>query len=135
MALPTGALPSPAPQEIELWPGKVPGDVGIAGEEKFFDLKVKGKEYQVGGKPTKWKTNVSRPSITFYPAPKDKDTGVSMLICPGGGYHNLGWDIEGEEIAAWLNSIGVSGIVLKYRCPRRAGDEKGVPHLPRADLR
>jgi acetyl esterase/lipase len=50
-----------------------------------------------------------------------------MLICPGGGYHNLGWDVEGEEVAAWLNSIGVTGILLKYRCPRRPGDVKGQP--------
>src|SRR4029079_11782762 len=126
VALPTAARPSP-PHVVELWPGKVPGDVGIPGEEKFLDLTVQGKPYRVAGKPTQWKTNVSRPSITLYPAPKEKDSGVSMLICPGGGYHNLGWDIEGEEIAAWLNSIGITGIVLKYRCPRRPGDEKGVP--------
>jgi acetyl esterase/lipase len=129
VALPAPALSSRRLQVVELWPGKVPGDVGIPGEEKFIELKVKGKAYLVGGKPTQWKTNVSRPSITLYPAPKEKDSGVSMLICPGGGYHNLGWDIEGEEIAAWLNSIGITGILLKYRCPRRAGDEKGVPPL------
>jgi acetyl esterase/lipase len=127
LALPTSTRPVPAPQVVELWPGKVPGDVGIPGEEQFIDLKVRGKEHLVAGKPTRWMTNVTRPSITLYPAPKDKDRGVSMLICPGGGYHNLGWDIEGEEIAAWLNSIGISGILLKYRCPRRPGDEKGVP--------
>jgi acetyl esterase/lipase len=50
-----------------------------------------------------------------------------MLICPGGGYHNLGWDVEGKEVAAWLNSIGVTGILLKYRCPRRPGDVLGKP--------
>jgi acetyl esterase/lipase len=50
-----------------------------------------------------------------------------MLICPGGGYHNLGWDVEGEEVAEWLNSLGVTGIILKYRVPRRPGDVKGEP--------
>jgi acetyl esterase/lipase len=74
-------------------------------------------------------TNVTKPTLTVYRAPHDKQTGVTMLICPGGGYHNLGWDVEGEEVAAWLNSIGVTGIILKYRCPRRAGDEKGLPPL------
>lgn len=117
------------PKVIDLWPGAPPGDVGIAGEEKWLDLKVGGKPYEVGGKPTKWRTNVSKPTITVYRAEKEKDTGVSMLICPGGGYHNLGWDVEGEEIAAWLNSIGITGILLKYRCPRRPGDEKGVPPI------
>src|SRR5215831_149998 len=128
LALPVPA-PPPSPQVFELWPGKVPGDVGIAGEEQFLDLKARGKEHLVAGKTTQWKTNVSRPSITVYPAAKEKNSGVSMIICPGGGYHNLGWDIEGEEIAAWLNSIGITGILLKYRCPRRPGDEKGVPPL------
>src|SRR5438045_1001622 len=52
-----------------------------------------------------------------------------MLICPGGGYHNLGWDVEGEEVAAWLNSLRITGVILKYRCPRRPGDVKGVPPL------
>jgi len=117
------------PLVLNLWPGKVPGDVGITGDEKFIELKMNGKNYEVAGKPTKWLTNVTKPSITVYPAPKDRDSGVAMLICPGGGYHNLGWDVEGEEVAAWLNSIGVTGIILKYRCPRRAGDVKGEPPL------
>jgi acetyl esterase/lipase len=52
-----------------------------------------------------------------------------MLICPGGGYHNLFWELEGEEVAAWLTSQGMTGIILKYRCPRRPGDVKGEPPL------
>jgi acetyl esterase/lipase len=117
------------PLVVDVWPGKVPGDVGVSGEEKFIELKVSGKPYEVGGKPTKWLTNVTRPTLTIYRPAKDKETGAAMLICPGGGYHNLGWDVEGEEVAAWLNSIGVTGIILKYRCPRRAGDVKGEPPL------
>lgn len=117
------------PLVVDLWPGKPPGDVGIKGEEKVFQLQVKGKPYEVGGKPTHWITNVSKPTLTVYPAPKEKNTGVAMLICPGGGYHNLGWDVEGEEVAAWLNSVGITGIILKYRCPRREGDAKGVPPI------
>ncbi len=117
------------PLVVDLWPGKVPGDAGISGEEKFIELKMDGQPYQVAGRPTKWLTNVTKPSLTIYQAPKQKQTGVAMLICPGGGYHNLGWDVEGEEIAAWLNSIGVTGIILKYRCPRRPGDVKGEPPL------
>src|ERR1700682_6246501 len=52
-----------------------------------------------------------------------------MLICPGGGYWDLYWELEGEEVAAWLNSLGMTGIILKYRCPRRPGDVKGEPPL------
>ena len=135
MALLSGisAAPLPpaadTPRVVDLWPGKPPGDVGIAGEEKWLELKVGGKPYEVGGKPTKWRTNVSKPTLTVYRPEKEKDTGISMLICPGGGYHNLGWDVEGEEVAAWLTSIGMTGIILKYRCPRRPGDVRGEPPL------
>jgi acetyl esterase/lipase len=115
------------PLVVDIWPGKPAGDVGITGEEKFFELKVGGKPYQVAGKPTKWLTNVSHPTLTIYRPATDKDSGAAMLIAPGGGYHNLGWDVEGTEIAEWLNTIGVTGIILKYRCPRRPGDTKGVP--------
>jgi acetyl esterase/lipase len=52
-----------------------------------------------------------------------------MLICPGGGYWDLYWELEGEEVAAWLNSLGMTGIILKYRCPRRPGDVRGEPPL------
>ena len=115
---------------VKIWPGKPAGDeAGTIGAEKFFELKIQGKPYQVAGKPTKWLTNVTQPTLTIYRPSKDKDNGAAVLIAPGGGYHNLGWDVEGEEIAAWLNSIGVTGIILKYRCPRRPGDAKGVPAI------
>jgi acetyl esterase/lipase len=118
------------PLVVPLWPGKPSDDnADTIGKEKFFELQVGGKPYQVGGKPTKWLTNVTKPTLTIYRPAKDRDTGTAVLIAPGGGYHNLGWDVEGEEIAAWLNSIGVTGIILKYRCPRRPGDTKGVPAL------
>ena len=77
--------------------------------------------------PTRMVTNVSRPTITIYRPAKDKDTGTAMLICPGGGYWNLYWQLEGEEVAAWLNSLGVTGIILKYRVPRRPDEPKGEP--------
>lgn len=76
------------PLVLDLWPAKPPGDAGIAGEERFFQLMPDGKIHEVGGRPTTWKTNVTRPQILVYRAPKAKDTGVTMVICPGGGYHN-----------------------------------------------
>jgi acetyl esterase/lipase len=115
------------PLIVDIWPGNPAGDAGISGEEKFFELKVGGKPYQIGGKPTKWLTNVTKPTLTIYRPAKNKDCGAAVLIAPGGGYHNLGWDVEGTEVAEWLNTLGITGIVLKYRCPRRPGDVKGVP--------
>src|SRR5262249_5251560 len=44
-----------------------------------------------------------------------------------GGYWNLAWDLEGEEVAAWFNTVGVTGIVLKYRVPRRPGQPEALP--------
>jgi acetyl esterase/lipase len=60
---------------------------------------------------------------------KEKDTGTAVLICPGGGYSILAMDREGTEVAEWLNSIGVTGIVLKYRVPRRKDQEKHLAPL------
>jgi acetyl esterase/lipase len=123
-----GAAAADKPLVLDAWPGKpADDDPATIGAEKFFELKVGGKPYQVAGKPTRWLTNVTRPTLTVYRPAREKDSGAAMLICPGGGYHNLGWDVEGEEVAEWLNSIGVTGIILKYRCPRRTGDAKGVP--------
>ncbi len=119
-----------APVVIDVWPGKpADDDAGTIGEEKFRELIVNGKPYAVAGRPTKWLTNVTKPTITVYRPARDKNTGAAMLICPGGGYHNLGWDVEGTEIAEWLNTLGVTGIILKYRCPRRPSDVKGEPPL------
>src|ERR1700738_2386105 len=74
------------PLIIDVWPGKPPGDVGIKGEEKFIELKIDGKPYQVAGKPTKWLTNVTKPTLTVYRPAQAKNTNMAMVICPGGGY-------------------------------------------------
>src|SRR5438128_2043540 len=111
------------PVVVNLWPGKTPGDVGISGEEKSrIHLSP-----LVG--PTKLITNVTKPTLTVYQPEKDKNTGTAMLICPGGGYWDLYWELEGEEVAAWLNSLGMMGIILKYRVPRRPGAVRGEPPL------
>jgi acetyl esterase/lipase len=68
--------------------------------------------------PTRMITDVTKPTLTLYRPPRENDTGTAILICPGGGYWNLYWQLEGEEVAAWLNSLGVTGIILKYRVPR-----------------
>jgi acetyl esterase/lipase len=111
------------PQLVDLWPGKVPGDVGINGKEtsRIHQSPLVG--------PTKLITNVTKPTLTIYQPARDKNTGTAMLICPGGGYWDLYWELEGEEVAAWLNSLGMTGIILKYRCPRRPGDIRGEPPL------
>jgi len=64
-----------------------------------------------------WITKVQTPSIDVYlPTPRNA-TGQAVIICPGGGYQGLAYDWEGTDIARWLNSKGIAGIVLKYRLP------------------
>ena len=58
-----------------------------------------------------------------------KDTGTAVLVFPGGDYRVLALDLEGTEVCAWLNSIGVTGVLLKYRVPRRQGQAPFVAPL------
>ncbi|MGA2257927.1 MAG: alpha/beta hydrolase [Thermoguttaceae bacterium] len=121
------AIAADKPLVVELWPGKVPDATGNIGEEKFLmSPKLDHKQVEVT-EPTRMVTNVSKPTITIYRPAKDKDTATAMLICPGGGYWNLYWQLEGEEVAAWLNSQGVTGIILKYRVPRQPDEIKDQP--------
>jgi acetyl esterase/lipase len=105
---------------LDVWPGKPPGETGSIGPEKVVDQKP-------GDKPIKILTNITQPTLSVFRPGRERDTGASVVICPGGGYNILAWDLEGEEVAAWLNSIGVTGIVLKYRVPRREGTPRGQP--------
>lgn len=115
------------PLVLELWPGKPPDEIGNIGPERTrMSPKLDRKQVEVTD-PTKLITAVTKPTITVSRPPKDKDTGTSVLICPGGGYWNLYWELEGEEVASWLNSIGITGIILKYRVPRRPGEPEKEP--------
>jgi len=111
---------------ISLWPGKAPGEKVGLGEEKDT---TKNSDDLVGGRRLIRLGNVSQPSITVYSPPADKDTKAAVMVCPGGGYHILAMDLEGTEVCEWLNSIGVTGILLKYRVPKREGQEKHAAAL------
>ncbi len=116
-----------APTVIDLWPGKPPDEPGTIGAEYVrMSPRLDRKQVEVT-EPTRMVTNVTRPTLTVYRPAKDRDTGTAMIICPGGGYWNLYWQLEGEEVAAWLNSIGVTGVILKYRVPRRPGEPEREP--------
>src|SRR2546423_2574906 len=115
------------PLVVEIWPGKVPDESGNIGAERFrMSPKLDRKQVEVT-EPTRMITDVTKPTLTIYRPPKEKDSGTAMLICPGGGYWNLYWQLEGEEVAEWLNSLGVTGIILKYRVPRRSDEPQGEP--------
>jgi acetyl esterase/lipase len=103
---------------IPLWPGMAPGDTEtlqeIANTSKPNDRNVAGRPVQRSG-------NVSQPTLTFYPARGVTAAAPAVMICPGGGYNILAWDLEGVEVAEWLNGIGVHAFILKYRVPARKG--------------
>ncbi len=106
---------------IQVWPGEAPGEDGSIGKETFRP------PWSEESKGVKWLTNVTQPTLTVYRPEKERDTGAAILIFPGGGYWNLAWDLEGEEVADWLNSIGMTGLLLKYRVPRRKGQPEKLP--------
>jgi acetyl esterase/lipase len=115
------------PLVVEIWPGKVPDATDNIGAETVrMSPKLDRKQVEVT-EPTRMVTNVTKPTLTVYRPAKEKDTGTALLICPGGGYWNLYWQLEGEEVAAWLNTLGVTGVILKYRVPRRPDEPKGEP--------
>ncbi len=77
-------------------------------------------------KPDRSFRNVTWPTLTVYLPEADKATGTAVVICPGGGYSSLAIDKEGYDVARWLNTLGVAGLVLKYRLPQpklTAGDK------------
>lgn len=113
--------PLSAAQVIDLWPGQPPGESKELPPEADT---TKPGDNLIAGQRVMRIGNVSTPTITVYPAPRDGATGASVIICPGGGHHILAWDLEGTEVAEWLNSIGVTAFLLKYRVPAREGDPR-----------
>ena len=115
-------------EPIPLWPKGAPNEKGDVGEEHDT---TKPGDGLVSGQRVIRLGNVSKPEITLYRPSKEKDTGTAAVVCPGGGYSILAMDLEGTEICEWFNSIGVTGVLLKYRVPTRPGDDKHV--LPLQD--
>lgn len=99
---------SAGPVELPIWDGNMPG-IGAA-EEEMISPNRSGDTIRL--------TNVSVPTLRFYPATAGDQPAPVVIVCPGGGYNILAYDKEGTEIAEWLNSIGVSAAVLKYRVPK-----------------
>lgn len=105
--------------EISLWPNGAPGF------ENRKDEPPKAQDW--------WMKNIHNPSLTVYPAPADKATGTSVIICPGGGHRELVITAEGKEAAEYLNSIGVTAFVLKYRLANEENSPYSLETHVRAD--
>ncbi|MBF0545571.1 MAG: alpha/beta hydrolase [Candidatus Riflebacteria bacterium] len=113
-AQPTAWQPPPGLTQIPIWPGAAPDAQPASGSEISTTT---DKHDLVAGKPYVWVENVTQPTMTVYP-PKGKNTGVAVIVFPGGGFMGLAMDLEGTEVCDWLTSKGVSCVLLKYRVPR-----------------
>jgi acetyl esterase/lipase len=102
------------PIEIPLWPKEAPGEKIELPEEGFQPAKAGENP------PLKRLSNVSKPTITIYRPKAELDNGAAVVVAPGGGYTILAWEHEGTQVAEWLNSLGVTAVLLKYRVPKRA---------------
>ena len=85
---------------VPIWPEGVPNAIAGGGPEVVTDGRI---------------SNVHEPSLTPYLVPAGARPATAVIVCPGGGYSILAADHEGRAVAEWLNSLGVSAFVLKYR--------------------
>ncbi|MGO8791604.1 MAG: alpha/beta hydrolase [Terriglobia bacterium] len=116
--------PGPGRTTIPIWPNGAPGAQPNATPE--IDTTT-AKDNLVAGKPVIRLGNVSVPTLILY-TPKSHNTGAAVVVFPGGGYHILAMDLEGTEVCDWLNSAGVTCVLLKYRVP----DSGPYPKSPAA---
>ncbi len=91
---------------IKIWPNGAEESNGITEEEK---------EDAEGGRIH----NISEASMKVFPADPKKNTGIAILICPGGGYTLEAAQHEGTQFAEWYAANGITAIVLKYRLPNQ----------------
>ena len=97
---------------------------GAPGETRRLIEKEDLSGSKVAGCPVLRISDVSEPTLTFYPAPADNNSGATIIVNPGGGYNILAYNLEGTEICKRFNSHGVNCVLVKYRVPRREGLEK-----------
>jgi acetyl esterase/lipase len=116
-----GWQPSPGHTQVPIWPGEVPDARPVKESEVVTTV---SEDYYVGGRPWDAVLPVSKPTMTVY-SPEGKNTGVAVVVFPGGGYQILAIDLEGTEVCDWLTSKGITAVLLKYRVPGNPG--KGHP--------
>jgi acetyl esterase/lipase len=115
--------PSAGHVQMPIWPAAVPDARPYSGPETVMtDTKD-----LVAGRPWTYIKNVSKPTITVY-RPTAQNTGISVVVFPGGGYQILAIDLEGTEVCDWLTSKGITCVLLKYRVPGEAKLPKSGPY-------
>jgi len=115
LALPLAAFAQAQPQVIHLWENGAPG---------FENRKDEPEQAQDW-----WVRNIHNPSVTVFSPPKGKANGCAIIVAPGGGFRELVFNPEGKQAAAFLNSIGVTAFVLKYRLPQESGSPYSLANV------
>jgi len=112
--LTAAALPvfgAPEPQTLNLWPEGAPG--GLPPKSEATTKLIQS----YGGVTATRVSDVAEPTITVYRP--EKPNGAAVVVAPGGGFMFLSYTHEGTQVCEWLNSIGVTAVLLKYRTPTR----------------
>ena len=104
--------PSAGHTQVPIWPQKIPDAQPLAEPETA----TTATNFLIGGKSVTMVDDVSQPTMTVY-SPNGKNTGVAIVVFPGGGYNELAIDLEGSEVCDWLMAHGMTGVLLKYRVP------------------
>jgi acetyl esterase/lipase len=115
LLLATAVAQAADPIVVKLWPKGAPEKPGF---------KIEPETSVDKGDGIMRTSNVSDPTIAIYKA--EKPNGTAVVVCPGGGYSILAIEHEGSKVCEWLNSIGVTGVLLKYRVPRRDNTNPSV---------
>ncbi len=128
-----GWQPAAGMTQTLIWPGAIPDAHPVPGDETV----TLSADLAPNGKHSAWVERVAHPTMTVY-APKAANTGVAIVVFPGGGYQGLAIDLEGTEICDWLNGRGITCVLLKYRVPHTGpwgwDDKCGCQHQPPAPM-
>lgn len=119
------AAPEAGPEPVveRLWKGDAPGSEGAENIERVENTRPADDPRG----PSRRIHDVSVPTLTWYPAPAEKATGTCVIVCPGGAFRRLAIEHEGHDVAKWLNTLGVTGAVLKYHCGKQSGGVSPIP--------
>lgn len=117
------------PETIKVWPEAAPGVTKELQEKEFTE----GGKKSIAGRPIYLTSDISSPELVVYRAPSATNVPATnqpaVVICPGGGHRLLAYDLEGTELAEWLNKRNITAIVLKYRVPSTNPEFKCLPAL------
>lgn len=116
----SSVLQAAEPLTLKLWPKGAPEKTGFKIEaEKEVPKKNENDVMRI--------TNVSDPTLTVYKA--EKANGTAVIVFPGGGYNILAYEHEGTQVCEWLNKMGITAVLVKYRVPRRDENDPSVEPL------